>query len=91
MFTNNSCVTTAETIQDVFVCITTFIDDLAEAVATITAQDKTIDNLETDLAAAQQTIEDLEVEVEELGLPGAPVANQGEGQGVPAQGKNNKP
>jgi len=23
--------------------------------------------------------------------PGSPVANQGEGKGVPAQGKNNKP
>jgi len=91
LFTNNSCVPTAGTIQDVFLCITAFIDGLTEAAATISAQTTTIGNLESDLAAAQQTIEDLEVEVEELGQPGAPVANQGEGQGVPAQGKNNKP
>ncbi len=44
-----------------------------------------------DLADALLAIVGLEVEVEELSQPGAPVANQGEGQGVPTQGKNNKP
>ena len=71
--------------------ITGLETDLATAQATIAARDATITGLETDLATAQNTISELEAEVEELGLPGAPVANQGGGQGVPAQGKNNKP
>jgi len=41
-----------------------------------------------DLAAALLTITGLETLVEELGQPGPPIANQGNGQGVPAQGKN---
>ena len=41
-----------------------------------------------DLADAILTITGLEALVEELGQPGPPVANQGNGQGVPAQGKN---
>jgi len=42
----------------------------------------------TELAAALLTITGLEALVEELGQPGPPIANQGEGKGVPAQGKN---
>jgi len=41
-----------------------------------------------DLADALLTIMELEALVEELGQPGPPAANQGEGQGAPAQGKN---
>ena len=41
-----------------------------------------------DLADALLIIMGLEELVEELGQPGPPVANQGNGQGVPAQGKN---
>jgi len=74
LFTNNSCDPLAGTILEVFDCITTLIADLAGALLTITG-------LETQ-------VEELEAEVEELGLPGPPVANQGNGQGVPAQGKN---
>ncbi len=74
LFTNNSCDPLAETIPEVFVCITDLIADLAAALVTITG-------LETE-------VEELEAEVEELGQPGPPVANQGNGQGVPAQGKN---
>jgi len=58
--------------------------ELTDALATITG-------LETQVGELETQVEDLETEVEELGLPGGPVANQGEGQGVPAQGKNNKP
>ncbi len=50
------------------------LDDLGDALA--------------DLAAALVTIMGLEELVEELGQPGPPIANQGNGQGVPAQGKN---
>lgn len=64
------------------------IADLEDALA---AALKDLENALADLEDALLTILGLEAEVEELGLPGAPVSNQGEGKGVPAQGKNNKP
>ena len=74
LFTNNSCFPRAETIQEVFDCITALIADL--------------DTAKGDLDAANTRIAELEAQIEELGQPGPPVANQGQGKGVPAQGKN---
>jgi hypothetical protein len=76
----------ADTILDDGVCVVTQalrdeITDLETALATALAN----------LADALLAIIGLEAEVEELGQPGAPVANQGEGKGIPAQGKNNNP
>jgi len=74
LFTNNSCFPLAGTIQEVFDCITALIADLATA--------------QGDLDAANTRIAELEAQLEELGQPGPPVSNQGQGKGVPAQGKN---
>jgi len=78
--------------------ITNLEDALAAALDSIVTLQGTLATALANLADALLTItglatevEDLEAEVEELGQPGPPVANQGEGQGVPAQGKNNKP
>ena len=78
--------------------ITNLEDALAAALADLVTLQGTLATALAELADAILTItgletqvDDLETEVEELGQPGPPVANQGEGQGVPAQGKNNKP
>jgi len=74
LFTNNSCFPQAVTIQEVLDCIDALIADLATAL--------------DDLDAANTRIAELEAQLEEVGLPGPPVSNQGQGKGVPAQGKN---
>ncbi len=74
LFTNNSCFPLAGTIQEVLDCIDALMADLATALG--------------DLDAANTRIAELEAQLEEVGLPGPPVSNQGQGKGVPAQGKN---
>jgi len=74
------------------------IDDFNASQAVLLQAENERDQALADLAPALEQIEELEAviaeleaQLEEVGLPGPPVSNQGEGKGVPAQGKENKP